>query len=112
MTDTIIYIDPVTVTKISVIAKMSVGVSSIDLRNQTAKLRLRYFNENDEPLYDVKDNYIDITKEEYSMWGTDDRYILELVCQKLEVNPIHHPSNDNITPSSPNSTAIDIDDSI
>jgi len=65
------------------IVRIEIQVSNIILKT-SATFRVNSFNENDKF---IKLDYITITGDEYNAWGSDDDYIINLICQKLGYTP-------------------------
>jgi hypothetical protein len=65
------------------IVRIEIQVSNVILKT-SATFRVNSFGENDKF---IKLDYITITGDEYNAWGSDDDYIINLICQKLGYTP-------------------------
>ena len=50
--------------------------------NTTATLLISYYDENG---CIIKNEFLNLTPEEYSQWGFGDKYIIDLVCRKYNL---------------------------
>jgi len=67
--------EPIIITKN--IGYITIRIIEMDF-NVSATLLIQFFEPNSMP---IKNEILQLTPEQYSQWGNDDSYILDLVCQ-------------------------------
>ena len=76
--------EPIIITKN--ISYITIRIIEMDF-NVSATLLIQFFESNSMP---IKNEILKLTPEQYSQWGNDDSYILDLICQTYNltlVNP-------------------------
>lgn len=88
-----IHVSPVTVTSSRTIAKIVPQIVSVQIFSG-ASIKMNYFDSDSHYipayLYNLPE-YIELTREEYASWGTDDTDLIELILQKLNFTAVATP---------------------
>jgi hypothetical protein len=79
-----ININPVDQITVKTITAYKIGTIEVNLY-KGASINVQLFNEQKNI---IKIQILDMTEEEYSLWGTDDSYVNTFVCSKLGFTPV------------------------